>query len=60
MVELPSSDQAVLGKYWLSSFFTCYLVYKLSKREQDQYYLTWTEEAWLMKQLLQYSLLKLG
>ena len=49
MVELPSSDQSVLGKYLLSSFFTCCWVYKLAKREQDQYYPTWTEEAFSMK-----------
>ena len=49
MVELQSSDQSVLGKYLLSSFFTCCSVYKLAKREQDQYYPTWTEEACSMK-----------
>ena len=57
MVELLSSDQSVLGKYLLSSFFTCCSVYmyKLAKREQDQYYPTWTEEACSMKYCSYYN-----
>ena len=62
MVELPSSDQAVQRKSLLSSFFTCCSVYKLVKREQDQYYPTWTEEACSMKYCGYYTtaLLNLG
>ena len=41
-----------MAGYWTSSFFACYRVHKLAKKERSQYPAILTERAWSIKDLL--------
>ena len=41
-----------MARYWPSSFFACLWTMNLQKKEQGQYPVILTEQAWSMKDLL--------
>ena len=52
MYGLLTKCEVKMAGYWRSSFFACFCVYKLAKKERGQYPAILTKQTWSIKDLL--------